>query len=74
MKKEMNMRVNQPRKQRNISKVHDVCALRTIYRPAHGADAIPVNQHFARLKNRAAIHLQQARGMEHDGRPCRRLG
>jgi hypothetical protein len=35
---------------------------------AHGADAFAHNKEFSGLEERAVLDLQQARGVEHDGR------
>jgi hypothetical protein len=39
-----------------------------INRGADGANAIPIDQHFTGLKQGTGIHLEQARGVEDDGR------
>ena len=43
-------------------------ALGMVDRCAHGADALALDQNFAGLEQGSGIHLEQARGVEDDGR------
>jgi hypothetical protein len=73
MQEEMDVHVDQARKQRGIAEVDDLCTLRMIDRSADGADAVAFDQDFAGLKECARVDLEQSRGVENDGRGSRCL-
>ena len=68
VKEEMDVGVDQTGEQRGVAQVDDFGALGMINRGADGANAIPIDQHFTGLKQGTGIHLEQARGVEDDGR------
>jgi hypothetical protein len=47
--------------------------LRVLDGPAHGADALALDQNLAGLEQRSGVYLEQPRRMEHDGRAGRLL-
>jgi hypothetical protein len=64
----MNMRVDEAGDQGGVAEVDDLRALRMVNRGADGANAVALNQDFARLEDLAGIDLKQAGGVEDDGR------
>ena len=70
MQEQMHVRVDQAGQQRGVAEVDDPCALRMVDRCADSADALALDQNLAGLEQVSGIDLEQARGVEHDGR-CR---
>jgi len=67
VQKEMDVSVDEPGEQARVAKIEDAGALRMLNRDADGADAVALDQDFARLKQSASVHLEQTRGVENDG-------
>jgi hypothetical protein len=67
MQEEMDVRVDEAGKQGAVAEVDDFRALRMKDRRADGADAVALDQNFARLKQGSGFHLEQARGVQDDG-------
>ena len=68
MQEEMNVRVDKAGEQGSVAEIDDFGALRMVDRGADGANAISLDQNFAGLEQGSGIHLEQARGVENDGR------
>jgi hypothetical protein len=68
VQKEMDVRVDEAGEQSGVAEIEDPSALRMLNRDADSADAVALDQDFARLKESASVHLEQARGVEDDGR------
>jgi hypothetical protein len=73
MQEEMDVGIDQPGEQRGVAEVDDSGALGMIHRGGDGANAIPFDQYFAGLEQGSGIDLEQARGVEDDGRGGRLL-
>jgi len=68
MQEQVNVSVDQAGEQRGVAQVDDFGALGMVYRRPRGANAIPFDQNFTGLEQGSGIHLEQARGVEDDGR------
>ena len=68
VEKEVHMGVDKAGKQRGVTQVNDLGPLRVLDGSAHGADALALDQNFARLEQRSGVYLEQPRRVEHDGR------
>ena len=68
MQEEMHVRVDEAGEQRGVAEVDDLGAGRMVDRGADGADAVTFDEDFAGPEQRAGIDLEQARGVEDDGR------
>jgi hypothetical protein len=71
MQEEMHVGVDQAGEQRDVAEVDDFGALRMVDRCADGANAVAFDQDFAGLEEGAGVDLEQARGVEDDGRSVR---
>ena len=74
VQKEVHMGVNEAGKQRGVAEVDDLGALRVVNQCGDGANAIALDKNLAGPEERAGIDLEQAGGVENDGRGCRLLG
>jgi hypothetical protein len=68
MEEEMDVGVDEAGEQRGVAEVDDLGVLRVVDRCADGSNAIALHEDFARLEQRAGIDLEQARGVQDDGR------
>ena len=73
MQEEMDVGVDEAGEQSGVAEVDDLCALRMVDGCADGADAVALDEDFAGAEECAGIDLEQARGVEHDGRGRRLL-
>jgi hypothetical protein len=62
------VRVDQAGEQGGVAQVDDFGALGMINRLPNGANAISLDQNFAGLEQGSGVNLEQARGVEDDGR------
>jgi hypothetical protein len=68
MQEEMDVGIDQAGKQGAVAEVDDSGALGMIDRGADGANAIAFDKNFAGPEQGSGINLEQARGVEDDGR------
>jgi hypothetical protein len=68
MQEKMHVGVDEAGEQGGVAEVEDARALRVVDRDADGADAVTLDEDFAGLKKRAGVDLEQAGGVEDDGR------
>jgi len=74
MEEEVHMRVDEAGEQRGVAEIDDLSALGMVDGSGDGADAVAFNEDLARLQERAGVDLEQAGGVEDDGRVRRLLG
>ena len=63
MQEQMHVRVDQSRHQRAVAQIDRLRVVRMINMTADRDDALAADQHFARRKDFAAVHIEQARGV-----------
>ncbi len=70
MQKQVHVRIDQPRQQRGVAKVDDLCAPWVIDCRANSFDPLALDENLAGTQHISRIHLQQSRRVQNNRTIC----